>query len=135
MKITKLIREYVEEQVAKVYDARKNPYAEQAEQDKQKIEAFEQELRDQQKEALDKFLAENELFENDWRGTRRKATMGTSTPCVSYYKTQAMLKSKEWQEENSRQKKAKTREIMLALELGANRKELDEMLAKLLEEG
>lgn len=134
MKITKLIREYVEEQVAKVYDARENPYTAQAEADKLKIEAFEEEIKTQQKEAIDKFLAENELFENDWRGTRRKTTMGTSTPCVSYYKTQAMLKSKEWQEENSRQKKAKTREIMLALELGANRKELDEMLAKLLEE-
>ena len=134
MKITKLIREYVEEQVAKVYDSRKNPYTEQVEQDKQKIKDFEQELEVQQKEALDKFLAENELFEDNWQGISRKTTMCTNTPSVSYYKTRAMLDAKKWQEENSRQKKAKTREIMLALELGANRKELEEMIAKLLEE-
>jgi hypothetical protein len=44
MKVTKLIREYVEEQVAKVYDSRENPYSAQADVDRQKLEALEQEL-------------------------------------------------------------------------------------------
>lgn len=42
MKVTKLIREYVEERVSKVYDAKENPYAYQAELDKKKLEDFQE---------------------------------------------------------------------------------------------
>lgn len=133
MKVTKLIREYVEEQVKKVYDSKENPYSAQAEMDKQKLDAFAHELHSQQKKAIEKFMSENEIFEDTWQGITRKTTVPTQVPGFRYYKTQAMIDEKKWREENDRQKRAKIREIMLALELGANRKELEEMLTKLLE--
>lgn len=133
MKVTKLIREYVEEQVSKVYDAKVNPYSEQAELDRKMLEAFEEELKDQQRKAIDKFLSENELFEDHWGGFRRKEVC-TSIPTFSYCLTQTMLDEKRWKEENHKNKRTKIREIMLALELGANRQELNDMIAALLKE-
>lgn len=134
MKVTKLIREYVEEQVSKVYDAKVNPYTEQAELDRQKVKAFTEELRVQQKAAIERFLSENELFEDDWRGLRRKTEACTSVPRFDYCNTQAMLDQKEWHIKNKQAKAAKIREIILNLELGANKQELNEMIAKLMEE-
>lgn len=133
MKVTKLIREYVEEQVAAAYNSKENPYAAQAAMDKQMLEAFTQELHDQQKEAIEKFIAEHEIFEDGWRGNRQITTASTNVPSFTWYVTQAMIDEKKWKDENSRQKRDKIREILLALELGANRKELEEMIAKLLE--
>ena len=134
MKVTKLIREYVEEQVSNVYNAKVNPYSEQAKIDRQKFKDFTKELANQQKEAIEKFLSENEVFEDDWRGFRRKTYASTNVPCFDYCKTQAIIDEENWKKENTRQKNAKIREIMLSLELGANRQELNEMIAKLLEE-
>ena len=133
MKVTKLIREYVEEQVAKVYNAKVNPYSEQAEIDRQKLKAFEEEIRDQQRKAIEKFLSENELFEDKYSGFKPK-TVCTSIPSFRYCYTQAMVDEHKWNEDNKRNKSAKIREIMLALELGANRQELNDMIAKLLAE-
>lgn len=134
MKVTKLIREYVEEQVSKVYDAKVNPYFEQAELDRQKLKAFEEELKEQQYKALEKFFSENELFEDSgWSGLRPK-TISTSIPSFRYSLTKAMLDEKKWNEENTKNKKAKIRDIMVALELGANRHELNDMITELLKE-
>lgn len=134
MKITKLIREYVEEQVSKVYDAKKNPYSEQATIDKQKLKDFTAELRQQQQILIDKFLSENEIFEDDWRGFRRKTTASTNVPSFDYCKTQAIMDEKKWTDENTKAKNAKIREIMINLELGANRQELSDMIASLMGE-
>lgn len=134
MKVTKLIREYVEEQVSKVYNAKVNPYSEQAKIDKQKLEAFEDELRKQQRQAIEKFASENELFEEHWHCEIHPYNVSTSIPSFRYCLTQAMIDEKRWNEENNKNKSAKIREIMLALELGANRQELTDMITKLLEE-
>jgi hypothetical protein len=45
-----------------------------------------------------------------------------------------MVDERTWNEENKKAKNAKIREIMLALELGANRQELNDMINKLLED-
>jgi hypothetical protein len=134
MKITKLIREYVEEQVAKVYDTKTNPYSEQAESDRQKLKAFTEELHKLQSEAIEKFRSENELFEYGWGELRSNIKVTTSVPSFNYYYTKAMVDERKWNEENKRNKKEKIREIMLALELGANRQELNDMITKLLGE-
>lgn len=133
MKVTKLIREYVEEQVAKVYDAKVNPYSEQAESDRQMLKAFEEKLRTQQREAIEKFISENELFEDCWGGLKPK-TVSTTVPGFTYTLTRAIIDEKKWKEENKKAKNAKVREIILTLELGANRQELNDMIAKLMEE-
>lgn len=135
MKVTKLIREYVTDEVSKVYNAKVNPYSKQAEIDRQKLKAFGEELRDQQREAIEKFISENELFEYGWGSeVRRIAKVGTSSPSFSYYYTQAMCDERQWNDENNKNKKAKIRDIILSLELGANKHELEAMLAELLKE-
>jgi hypothetical protein len=45
-----------------------------------------------------------------------------------------MLDSKKWEEEHNKYKESKTREIIAKLELGANRSELEAMLAELMED-
>lgn len=132
MKVTKLIREYVEAQVSKVYDAKENPYSKQAEIDRQKLMDFEEELRNQQRELIEKFLSENELFRECWNELT-PATVNTSIPSYRYYVTQAIINEKKWKEENKKEKNTKIRDIMLALELGANRQELNDMIQKLLD--
>jgi hypothetical protein len=132
MKVTKLIREYVEEQVAKVYNSKTNPYSEQAKLDRQMIEDFKTELHRQQKEAIEKFNSENELL-NSWNDYQ-PCKISTSVPGFSHCVTKAMMNEELWKKENARLKAAKIRDIMLALELGANRQELNDMIAKLMEE-
>lgn len=133
MKVTKLIREYVEEQVSIAYDAKVNPYKEQANLDREKIKNFQEELHLQQKELLNNFLSENKLFD-DWGNHRPITNISTCTPGFHRYYTTAMLNEKQWENENQRLKSAKIREIMINLELGANRQELNDMIAKLMEE-
>lgn len=133
MKVTKLIREYVEEQVSKVYDSKENPYSKQAELDKQMLEDFQNELRTKQREAIEKFSSENELFDKSWDGFK-PYKISTTVPSFYYCFTHAMIDEIKWNEENQRVKKSKIREIILALELGANRQELNDMIAKLLED-
>lgn len=134
MKVTKLIREYVEEQVSKVFDAKENPYSKQAEIDRQKLKDFEEELKNQQRKSIEKFLSENELF-NDYWDELRPATVNTSIPSFRHHVTKAIINEKEWKEENKKAKNAKIRDIILALELGANRKELQDMIEQLLNDG
>ena len=132
MKVTKLIREYVEEQVSKAYDARNNPYAEQAELDRQKLEDFKKMLHEHQRWDIDNFFAENTVLDG-WN-SYKPCIVHTTIPGFSRCVTPAMRCEEDWHNENTAAKKAKIREIMLNLELGATRKELDEMLAKVLEE-
>ena len=133
MKVTKLIREYVTDEVSKVYDAKVNPYSEQAKIDKQMLEAFTEYLRTQQREAIKKFMSENVLFTDGWSGIR-PYEISLSVPSFSYVKTKAMIDEKEWKDENTKAKNAKIRDIILSLELGAHRQELNDMLAQLLKE-
>jgi hypothetical protein len=134
MKVTKLIREYVTDEVSKVYDAKVNPYSEQAKIDKEKIEAFAEELRKRQHEDIKKFAFENDLLEETWRNSIRPYEVATSIPSFHYACTQSMLDEKKWREENTKAKNAKVRDIIISLELGATRHELNDMLAELLKE-
>lgn len=133
MKITKLIREYVTEEVTKVYDAKVNPYTKYADVDRNNLKWFQQELRHKQKTMIEEFVSKNELFEKHYTGFE-PYTICTTVPSFTWCYTKDMIDEKEWEEENTRQKNAKIREILLNLELGANRQELNEMIAKLMEE-
>lgn len=131
MKVTKIIREYVEEQVSKVYNSKVNPYSEQAKRDRKRLEDFEIELKDQQYDMISQFLSAGTYFEKHWDGMRPKKVC-TSTPTFSYTYTQAMLDEDQWNKDNAQKRNAKVREIIVALELGANRQELNDMIANLL---
>lgn len=134
MKVTKLIREYVTDEVSKVYDAKVNPYSEQAEIDKQKIEKLKEELKTQQIETIEKFVSENEVFEEGWKGVINPYPVHTSIPSFLHMKTKAMINEGNWYKENFQAKNAKIRDIIISLELGASRHELNDMLAELLKE-
>ena len=133
MKVTTNIREYIKAEVAKILNAKVNPYAEQAKIDKQKMDDLCQELRDIQRRMVDKFVKDNEILDS-WRGHNHPFKPDVSTPSFHYAKTPAMIKSEQWEKEHNEYKESKTREIIAKLELGANRQELDAMLAELLKE-
>jgi hypothetical protein len=133
MKVTKLIREYVTDEVSKVYDAKVNPYSEQAKIDREILKTFTEYLRTQQRESIEEFISDKALFEECWKGVR-PYEISLSVPSFHYVKTQAMIDEKKWNEENTHAKNVKIRDIILSLELGANRQELNDMLAELLKE-
>ena len=130
MKVTSNIREYIKEEIARILDSKVNPYTEQAKIDEKMIENFCKELRDTQNDMINQFIEENELMDS-WRGRNTKYIASISTPSLGRAVTPTMLKAKEWEEENQKYKATKTREIIAKLELGANRSELEEMLAEL----
>lgn len=134
MKVTKLIREFVEDEVSKVYDTKVNPYAEQARDDADVIQAFKEKLKAQQEETVEQFMAEVQLFDTDHRGNAHPYKVSYSIPSFYYAKTQAMINKEKWDANIKQAKKEKIREIILALELGANRQELLDMIAKLTED-
>lgn len=130
MKVTANIREYIRAEVTKILDAKVNPYAEQAEIDKQKMEDFCKELRDIQRRMIDQFVKDNQIVDS-WRGRNSTFTADVSSPSFHYAKTPAMLESEKWEKEHNEYKVSKTREIIAKLELGANRMELEAMLDEL----
>jgi len=133
MKITKLIREYVTEEVSKVYDAKVNPYTKYADVDRNNLKWFQEELKRKQRALIEEFASKNELFRYTFDGYKPSRIEPTA-PCLTHYYTKAMVDEREWDSENTCQKNAKIREILMNLELGANRQELIEMIAKLMEE-
>ena len=133
MKVTTNIREYIKAEVAKILDAKVNPYAEQAKIDKQRMEDFCTELRDIQREMIDQFVKDNSIVDS-WQGRNSTFTGSVSSPSFHYAKTPAMLESEKWEKERAEYKLSKTREIIAKLELGANRMELEAMLAELMED-
>ena len=134
MKVTKLIREYVESEVSKIYDSKVNPYTEQAKDDADVIQAFKEKLIAQQKSTIDEFMAVTDLFDIDHYGNVHHFKYSASIPSFCHAKTQAMIEEMKWNTENKRAKNEKIREIILSLELGASRQELIDMIAKLTED-
>ena len=130
MKVTSNIREYIKEEISRILDSKVNPYSEQAEADKQMISDFGEELRGVQKAMLNRFIEDNELVDT-WCGRNTKFMASPSSPSFGHAATPAMVKAQQWEEENKKYKDSKTREIIAKLELGANRNELEAMLAEL----
>ena len=132
MKVTSNIREYIKAEIAKIFDGKVNPYTEQAENDKKMIEAFSQHLRVIQQEMIDQFITDNNLFEyNRYTDKVDRCIIHASSGSFHNVYTPAMLDAKKWDEERATNKASKTREIIAKLELGANRQELEDMLAEL----
>ena len=131
MKVTKLIREYVEEEVRKAYDSKQNPYVEQAKKDREMIKAFTEHLLEEQKKEIEVFIEANGLVDS-WHSYRPYKS-SAQAPSFTAAATEAMVKEAQFKEELAAAKRNKIREIMLQLELGANRAELNAMLSSLLE--
>lgn len=130
MKITKLIREYVEDEVNKVFNAKQNPFSEQAARDREMILAFKEELKAAQQVMLDKFVADNHLMKSDGSQLYKAEA---SVPSLFWAQTAAMRNEVEWKTNNKQERSTTIKRILTALELGANRQDLHNMLAELKE--
>lgn len=131
MKITKLIREYVQDEVNKVFNAKQNPFSEQAARDREMILAFKEELRAAQQVMLDKFVADNQLMKDDGSQLYRAEA---SVPSFFWAQTVAMRNEVKWKNNNKQERLGTIKRILTALELGANRQDLHNMIAELKEE-
>lgn len=131
MKVTRLIREYVSNTISEAYSKKNNPYKESADADRKLIESFKKQLELDQENALRKFIIENGIMDTYHK---RAYKIQTCVPSFAFLGTQAMIDEKEWNAEQERIKKKKIDDVILSLELGANRAELDEMLKKIIDE-
>ena len=133
MRVTKLIREYVEETVSAIPKFA-NPTPEE-----QEYKALQSNLTDFQN-SVDKEIDESvaEAIENFRITHNLGADVKLEVSChtkVSWsaYNSNLAYKARKAERERKEAKNNAIKEILVSLELGADRKELDEMLKKLAE--
>lgn len=133
MRVTKLIREYVEETVSAIPKFA-NPTPEE-----QEYKALQSKLTDFQN-SIDKEIDESvaEAIENFRITHNLGADVKLEVSChtkVSWsaYNSNLADKARKAERERKEAKNNAIKEILVSLELGADRKELDEMLKKLAE--
>ena len=129
MRVTKIVREYIEEQVGKVY-AEKT--AEEKEYDflctklNDFVNAIDNEVDHMVDEAIARFREENDIpldveLKHSHYTAVKKETWGT----------QIRLKSDRAREKRVKERDEKVRDIILTLELGGTKADLDRMIAEL----
>lgn len=137
MKVTKLIREYVEEQVASVYAPAIKKLEDQQKEEAKEREAAKERIKQIVEEAEAKAIMtlETEFPSYITRPMHYNRSKFYNMVCTSsspeYYNPE--LEQRISDLKTARSKAIKS--ILTDLELGATRKELDEMIAKLLVEG
>lgn len=137
MKVTKLIREYVEEQVASVYAPAIKKLEDQKKEEAKEREAAKARIKQIIEEAEAKAIMalETEFPSYITRPTNYDGSKFCSMVCShnspEYYNPELERRISDLK--TARAKAVKS--ILTDLELGATRKELDEMIAKLLVEG
>lgn len=135
MKVTKLIREYVQERVSKVYDpaieAADKAAAEAKIAAKQRFTMFEDDLHDFAKLLADEASAKLLVFAEE----RGVAIVSSSyTNAQKFFSASIDADSTPTKKETERantlrnQRNAKVREILVGLELGATKTELERLL-------
>ena len=129
MKVTKLIREYVETEVAKAYE-KKTPDEVAYEKLSKKIDSFREKVNAEMyfaiEEAIERFREEYNIPE-DIKLFRTNFSLVNVNDCDSVIrKNSDTAKNKRLEERDK-----KVKDILLNLELGATRAELDEMLSHL----
>ena len=129
MRVTKLIREYVEETINGIYEPLiKNCDGDYYEK-KKEVEKILEKLADEFDVAAKKIIKENGFSIDSWDD--REKTIITYT-CNFGSKEYMPILEKGRKLRN--EKKQKVQEILLTLELGGTKAELDEMLKKIKEE-
>ena len=137
MKVTKLIREYVEEQVASVYAPAIKKLEDQQKEEAKEREAAKERIKQIVEEAEAKAIMtlETEFPSYITRPMGYNHSKFYNMVCASsspeYYNPE--LEQRIFDLKTAKVKAIKS--ILTDLELGATRKELDEMIAKLLVEG
>lgn len=129
MRVTKLIREYVEETVNGIYEPLiKNCDGDYYEK-KKEVEKILEKLADEFDVAAKKIIKENGFSIDSWDD--REKTIITYTCNFGNKEYMPILEKRRKLRD---EKKQKAQEILLTLELGGTKAELDEMLKKIKEE-
>lgn len=131
MKVTKYIREYVENEVSRIYDAKKNPFAESLERDNLEIEAFNESIRQEVVKRVQEF-ADQHGFVN-YAGKPYVADKSVNIN-LGGIRSKSSAEYLKWNGENRKEKADKVRDILISLELGATKSELTDMIAALTQE-
>ena len=134
MKVTRVIREYVEKEIKDAYNAKKNPYSEQADADRKMIKDFEIELGQMLNEKIEAFFGKHELYS---LYSHKDAKL--EAPKKEYYSigsvaTKAMREENKWFTENNNACSVAIRNILMDIELGGTKSELKTIIAAALEE-
>lgn len=129
MRVTKLIREYVEETINGIYEPLiKNCDGDYYEK-KKEVEKILEKLADEFDVAAKKIIKENGFSIDSWDD--REKTIITYTCNFGNKEYMPILEKRRKLRD---EKKQKAQEILLTLELGGTKAELDEMLKKIKEE-
>ena len=129
MKVTKLIREYVETEVAKAYE-KKAPEEVAYDKLSKKIASFREKVSAEMyfaiEEAIERFREEHNIPEDVQLFRTNHSLVAVNDWDSVIRKNSETAKNKRLEERDK-----KVKEILLNLELGATKAELDEMLAHL----
>lgn len=129
MRVTKLIREYVEETVNGIYE----PLIKNCDRDyyekKEEVEKILEKLADEFDAAAKKIIKENGFSIDSWDD--REKTIITYTCNFGNKEYMPILEKRRKLRD---EKKQKVQDILVNLELGGTKAELDEMLKKIKEE-
>lgn len=129
MKVTKIIREYVESEVAKAYE-KKTPEEVAYDKLSKKIASFREKVSAEMyfaiEEAIERFREEHNIPED-------VQLFRTNFSLVNVNDWDSVIRKNSETAKNKRieQRDKKVKDILLNLELGATRAELDEMLSHL----
>lgn len=133
MKVTKFIREYVTEEVNRIYNAKKNPFKEEYKACEETVNKFRDALVEEIKARVQAFADENGCTR--WDGKPYIADGAVSGLSLGSMRTKCEKDYFDWERANEKAKQDKIREILISLELGATKSELTDMIAALTVEG
>ena len=132
MKVTKLIREYVEQTVSEKYDKQISPEEEVLKALEKKLSDFHSEVNKQVEQlinnAIDMLIVDASIPEDV------KKTISNKQPStISYrtYNTEIDCKARAKRKERDKARDEAIKNILLTLELGGTKADLDRMIAEL----
>lgn len=132
MRVTKLIREYIEKTVSEKFDKQTSPEEIKLKEVEKKIATFVSEVNQQVEEVIDKaianFLLATKLPEDikDTIVNKKPNTIGYRT-----YNTDIDCKARTRRTERNKTRDEAIENILLTLELGGTKADLDRMIAEL----
>lgn len=129
MRVTKIIREYVETEVAKAYE-KKMPEEVAYDKLREEITDFRKKVNDEMYHAIEEAIA---LFREEHNIPEDVKLFRTDYNLISenYWSSIIRQNSETAKKKRIEQRDKKVKDILLNLELGATRAELDEMLSHL----
>lgn len=132
MRVTKYIKDYVTEEVSRIYNAKKNPYTDLVKDFNDTVDAFIDALNEEIEKKISAFVAESGAV--GWNGEEYLLGRRKFVSYNTFYSPYSKL-SNQWNQDNAKAREDKIREILISLELGETSKsELTNLIANLTAE-